>query len=145
MTPGYVTFRLAGRVFAAPLDDVREIVRLTPPEPLPGMRPPLAGVVVLRGAPLPLFDLREAAGPAGRGDVLVVQRTAGQPVGIAVDGAEAVLRPEELGDPTPAPEALPAYVVEVRPAPGGPLLLVDLQVLLDTVAAGWREAAPVGA
>jgi purine-binding chemotaxis protein CheW len=142
MTTGYVTFRLADRVFATPLDEVREIVRLSGLETLPGMVPPLAGVVVLRGAPLPVFDLRGPGAPGDRGDVLVLQRSPDELVGVAVDGAEAVLGSDELADPTPAPASLPAYVVEVRRGAGGPVLLVDLERLLDTVAAGWQAALP---
>lgn len=138
MTSGYVTFRLGERVLATSLDDIREIVRFTTLETLPGIRPPLAGVLVLRGLPLPVFDLREP--DARGGDVLVLHREGAEQVGVAVDGAQAVLDAHELHDPTPAPTALPAYVVEVRQGASGPVFLVDLQRMLDGLAEGWQES-----
>ena len=58
---GLVTFRLGDREYATPLADVREVVRLEGLVDLPGMPPPLAGVLDLRGAALPVLDLRPAA------------------------------------------------------------------------------------
>jgi len=145
-TPGYVLFRLGERTFATALNDVREIVRLTGLESLPGTQPPLAGVLVLRGTPLPVLDVRER-GRADEGDVLVmdVERDT---VGVAVDAVLAVLHADELPDGDPPARSLPSYVVGVRrhSAAGAdaPVLLVDLRLLLDTTAPGWLERlAPI--
>src|SRR4051812_50160556 len=79
----YVLFRLGERRFVTKLDEVREIVRLSGLEALPGMRPPLAGVVVLRGHPLPVLDVRGPADVgADGGDILVMQGD-GDAVGVA--------------------------------------------------------------
>jgi chemotaxis signal transduction protein len=134
-TPGYVLFRLADRTFATPLDDVREIVRLTGLESLPGTQPPLAGVLVLRGRPLPVLDVRER-GSADEGDVLVMD-VGEDTVGVAVDGVLAVLHPDELPDGDPPARTLPSYVVGVRRYRDAPVLLVDLHLLLDVTAQGW--------
>src|SRR3712207_715561 len=93
---GYVTFRLGEREFAAALEGVREVLRLEGLQELPGMAAPMAGVVVLRGSPLPVMDLRAAT--ADRGDVLVLADagTEGQVLGIAVDGVTAVRGSGEL-------------------------------------------------
>jgi purine-binding chemotaxis protein CheW len=144
---GYVLFRLAQQTFATPLDDVREIVRLEGLERLPGAQPPLAGVIVLRGSPLPVLDVRgravdgepEAAKDAP-GDVLVMD-VAGDTAGVAVDAVVAVLRPDELPEAADtAPRSLPSYVVGVRRHAGQPVLLVDVHRLLDLTAADWAEA-----
>jgi len=137
---GYVLFRLGERRFVTKLDQVREIVRLSGLEALPGMRPPLAGVVVLRGHPLPVLDVRGAdqVGTDG-GDVLVMDAD-GDAVGVAVDQVLAVLGGEELQAGEPPAKALPDYVVGVRRDTTGPLLLVDLNLLLDVTTAGWRDA-----
>jgi chemotaxis signal transduction protein len=137
---GYVLFRLGERRFVTKLDEVREIVRLSGLQPLPGMRPPLAGVVVLRGQPLPVLDVRgvNEAGTDG-GDVLVMD-VDGDAVGVAVDQVLAVLGGEELQAGDPPAKALPDYVVGVRRDPSGPLLLVDLHLLLDVTTNGWRDA-----
>ncbi len=60
---GLVTFRVGSREYATPLADVREVVRLQGLADLPGMRPPLAGVLDLRGTALPVLDLRVGALP----------------------------------------------------------------------------------
>jgi chemotaxis signal transduction protein len=142
MTTGYVLFRLAARTFATPLDEVREIVRLDGIETLPGARPPLAGVIVLRGVPLPVLDVRTDRSNATvevRGDVLVMD-VADDTLGVAVDQVIAVLPPEELPEAAAAPRSLPSYVVGVRRYRDEPVLLVDLQLLLDATAVGWESA-----
>jgi purine-binding chemotaxis protein CheW len=140
MIAGYVRFRLGEQSFALSLDQVREIVRLDGLEPLPGMSAPLAGMIVLRGNPLPVLDLR-AAGAAGRaGDVLVMD-VDGSPVGVAVDEVLAVLAAADLPESDQgASKALPSYVIGVRRAASGPVLLVDLQRMLDICAEGWTDS-----
>ena len=62
-----VTFRIGERDYAAPLDDVREVVRLTGLADLPGTTAPFAGVLDLRGTALPVLDLRlSSSGHGGR-------------------------------------------------------------------------------
>jgi purine-binding chemotaxis protein CheW len=143
---GLVVFRLGGRDYATPLEEVREVVRLHDLVDLPGMQPPLAGVLDLRGSALPVLDLRPEAG--ARGDVLVLERadglaaaSAGGAVGVAVDAVLAVVRSEELPPAgTADPTVLPDYVVDVLRGPDGVVFLVDLPRM---VAAARRE--PVGA
>ena len=139
MSVGFVLFRLGERTFATPLDEVREIVRLQGLERLPGTTPPLAGVIVLRGMPLPVLDVRAPGSPDDSGDILVIDSGA-ETVGVAVDEVNAVLHPDELPAADAAPKALPGYVVGVHTYAGGPVLLVNLQALLDTTAAGWQES-----
>lgn len=131
MTPGYVTFRLGEREFATPLTDVREVLRLSGLQPLPGMEPPLAGVISVRGNPLPVLDVR--SGDRLAGDVLVVVR-GGEPCGIAVDAVTAVRGPLELvPSPATGTGGLPSYVVEVLRDERGPVLLVDLELLVGSL------------
>ena len=130
---GYITFRLAARELACRLDEVREIVRLSGLEVLPGMTPPISGLLELRGNPLPVIDLR-VGDAAARGDVLVLADGV-DGVGVVVDQVTAVHDEDDLvvaggGLPT----GLPHYVVEVlrRASTGGPsspVLLVDLRRL----------------
>jgi purine-binding chemotaxis protein CheW len=137
---GYVMFRLGARQFATSLDEVREIVRLVGLERLPGVQPPLAGVIELRGNPLPVLDVRGPGAPEDSGDVLVLE-VAGDAIGIAVDQVLAVLGADALPELTDKPaKVLPTYVVGVRKAVDGPVLLVDLERMLDVVADGWSES-----
>lgn len=139
MTTGYVMFQLGARTFATPLDDVREIVRLAGLEALPGGQAPLAGVIELRGTPLPVLDVRAPGSPDDGGDVLILE-IADDAVGVAVDKVLAVLGADALPELTDKPaKVLPSYVVGVRKSVDGPVLLVDLQRMLDVAAEGWVE------
>jgi chemotaxis signal transduction protein len=140
MITGYVMFRLANRTFATSLDDVREIVRLSGLERLPGVQAPLAGVIELRGAPLPVLDVRGPDAPEDQGDVLVLE-VDGDAVGVAVDQVLAVLAADALPELTDRPaKVLPSYVVGVRSSADGPVLLVNLEKMLDVAATGWAES-----
>jgi chemotaxis signal transduction protein len=137
MSPGWVLFQLGSQTLAVSLDAVREIVRLERIEPLPGTRPPMAGVIVLRGSPLPVYDVRDAG--AASGDVLVIS-VDGDPLGMAVDRVAAVVSATELPESAEPPaRSLPDYVVGVRRNPVGPVLIVDPALLLDACAGGWAE------
>ncbi len=141
MTAGFVVFRLGGQSFATPLEQVREIVRLDGIEPLPAADPPLAGVTTLRGAALPVVDVRgdsgdvrgESRGPeTGASGELLVAEIAGDLLGVAVERVLAVVPESDL----PLAErsiagVLPAYVVGVRDGQGGPVLEVDLAMLVN--------------
>lgn len=145
---GLVTFRLGTREYATPLADVREVVRLPELADLPGMRPPLAGVLDLRGAALPVLDLRVGAGPGASGDVLVLETGRfggavedrmldGGQVGVAVDQVRAVVDPLDL-PPTGSATGdglLPAYVLGVLRGPHGVVFLVDLPQMLAAAVA----------
>lgn len=138
---GHVQFALAGRVYATGLADVREVVRLVGLEELPGMAAPMAGVLTLRGAPLPVLDVRPAGGGRGTGDVLVLAPGSGDVVGFAVDAVLAVRAEGELVPASPGTAStagLPGYVVGVlRDSRAGdaPVLEVDVHRLTAAVAA----------
>jgi chemotaxis signal transduction protein len=130
VNPGYVTFRLDQRTFAFRLDQVREIVRLDGLERLPGTRPPMAGMILVRGNPLPVLDVR-GADAGDTGDVLVMD-VDGHQVGVAVDEVIAVLSADDLPASTePLSRSLPPHVVAVHRFDGEPVLLVDLPRMLE--------------
>jgi purine-binding chemotaxis protein CheW len=130
---GFLTFVMGGRDLAAPLDQVREIIRAVGVEPLRGVRAPVTGLIELRGDPLPVVDLRAETDPGGQGDVVVMAPGAEGPVGIAVDRVLAVVEHDGfVSDPGPRPIGLPAYVLEVlrsNDEQNRPVLLVDLRIL----------------
>ena len=134
---GFVTFVVEGRTLAGRLDEVREVVRATGIEPLAGARAPVTGLLVLRGQPVPVVDLRSgSADDDATGDVLVLQVADGV-LGLAVDEVVAVLGEDEL---VPAEGkrgvGLPTYVLEVRrDAAAAPVFLVSLTSLAGLVSA----------
>lgn len=123
----YVTFRLDGRDYATRIGAVREVVRMAELVALPGMTAPLAGVLDLRGASLPVVDIRqERAGE--RGDVLVLTTDRAE-YGFACDAVTAVVDSSEL--PAEASRvsesgAMPEYVEQVLRGSEGAVFLVDL-------------------
>jgi chemotaxis signal transduction protein len=144
MIPGYVMFRLGQQTFALSLNEAREIVRLNGLEQLPGTKPPMAGVIVLRGNPLPVLDLRAAGSSYDTGDVLVMD-IAGDPVGVAVDEVLAVLSAADLPEADEAPaKTLPPYVIGIRRRAGVPVMLVNLQRMLDVTSQGWIQSLASG-
>jgi chemotaxis signal transduction protein len=138
---GYLTFVMDGRDLAAPLDQVREIIRAAGVRPLTGVRAPVTGLVELRGDPLPVVDLRLDVDGGAAGDVVVLLPGPEGPVGVAVDRVVAVVEEGGLvADAAPRPVGLPAYVVDVvRTADPQrrPVLLVDLRLL-----AGLEASVP---
>lgn len=132
MTDQLVTFALGRREYATALAAVREVVRLASLTGLPGMTPPLAGLLELRGASVPVLDLRVAATATDRGDVLVLdpgRRPDGGVLGVAVDRVRAVVPRSELPPDAPGAEdgLLPGYVLAVLRGSAGPVFLVDLE------------------
>ena len=133
---GFVTFRLGDRQCACRLDEVREVVRLEGLDVLPGMTPPISGLLELRGSPLPVVDLRVGSSAGARGDVLVTASGI-DAVGAIVDQVNAVHDEDELVSSGERPSGLPDYVIDVLRHTGvstgraGPVLLVDLQALLS--------------
>lgn len=138
MSSGLVTFVLGDREYATPLSSIREVIRLEGLADLPGMTPPLAGVLDLRGTALPVLDLRLEATSDSRGDVLVMENgSEDNLVGVAVDRVRAVVDASELSQGGGAGDELPSYVVEVLRSAHGPVFLVDLQQLVESA----RQAA----
>jgi purine-binding chemotaxis protein CheW len=84
---------------------VREVVRAPAPRPVGPGAPFLLGVVALRGALLPVFDLAArlgfAAAPPAE-PLLVVLETAGGPLAVLVDGVGGITSVAEDAV-TPAP------------------------------------------
>lgn len=130
MSSGLVTFVLGDRDYATPLSSVREVVRLEGLADLPGMTPPLAGVLDLRGTALPVLDLRLGAAPGDRGDVLVLEGDDGEFMGVAVDRVRAVVSQDELSDAGVAGQELPSYVVQILRGENGTVFLVDLPAMV---------------
>jgi purine-binding chemotaxis protein CheW len=150
--PGkYLSFALAGEIYAVPVMAVREIIRLCPITPVANMPPHVRGVINLRGRVIPLVDLRVRFGlPAApdheRTCIVVGQVTAAsggsRPYAVVVDGVEEVVA-LAAGDIAPTPDF--GGAIDIRFITGmarrgtGVTTLIDL----DTIAVADRlpEAA----
>jgi chemotaxis signal transduction protein len=131
---------MGARELAAPLEQVREVVRAVGVEPLVGVRAPVTGLLQLRGDPLPVVDLRSLPEEGDEGDVLVLVADDDGPLGLAVDKVVEVTADDSLvPDDAPRPLGLPTYVLDVYRAAddGRPVFLVHLRSL-----AGVAPLAP---
>ncbi|WP_142849920.1 chemotaxis protein CheW [Telmatospirillum sp. J64-1] len=62
----YVTLGVGDEIFAAPVENVREVLDLCPITRIPNMPPFMCGVIEVRGVGIPVVDLRLKLGlPAG--------------------------------------------------------------------------------
>ena len=84
----FVIFHVAAEMFAVPLSDVREIIRMPDVVRVPMSPPALEGLANLRGTVLPIIQLRQIFGmeTVDNNDATrVVVLDQGQPVGLVVD------------------------------------------------------------
>jgi purine-binding chemotaxis protein CheW len=103
----FVTFVVEGRAYAVPIAAVREIIRWAPVTPLPNQPAHARGVLNLRGAIVPVHDLRARLSgtptEAGASHVIVITRLGAQTPGILVDSVSDILSvPAEALQPPPA-------------------------------------------
>jgi purine-binding chemotaxis protein CheW len=85
-------FRVHGRLCALPLAHVVETMRPLPVEPVAGALPCVAGVSVIRGAPLPVVDLVRLLGAAAQsGDPSSARPASGRFIAVRVADRAAAL------------------------------------------------------
>lgn len=89
-----VSFRVAHARGAIDATAVREISRMVAVTPLPGAPAPVEGVIVVRGASVPVLDVRARLGlpsrPVADSDYLIVVATALRTVALRVDDVDDV-------------------------------------------------------
>lgn len=89
-----VIFKVAGEEYALPIDRVQEIIRYTPPRLLDVAAAWVRGVISLRGAIIPVYDLAARLGLPGSGDdaqaEIVIVEGPERTIGLVVDGVEEV-------------------------------------------------------
>jgi purine-binding chemotaxis protein CheW len=149
--PGkYLSFMLAGEVYAVPVMAVREIVRLCPITPVANMPPHVRGVINLRGRVIPLVDLRVRFGlPAApdhdRTCIVVGQVAAAtggaRPYAVVVDGVEEVAA-FTAADIAPPPDF--GNAVDVRFITGMAHRDAGVTTLIDLDAVAAADRLPAG-
>lgn len=103
-----VTFELYGEVFALPILDVREIIRMTTITPVPQAPAFVEGVINLRGQIIPVVDLRKRFGLSSQAAtedsrIIVAELGAGLVLGMIVDAVREVERiPSDTINPPPS-------------------------------------------
>jgi purine-binding chemotaxis protein CheW len=140
----YLTFALGPDLYGVEILKVQEIKGGAAITPVPGTAPWVRGVMNLRGAIVPVLDLRARLALAGEtpaaAPVIVVTSAARRPVGLAVDGVTDVmgLTPVAMQDTTAAGTALDGRLVSGVAVEGDRMI-----VLLDVErVVGQDEVVP---
>jgi purine-binding chemotaxis protein CheW len=146
----FVTFHIMDDIFGVPLGQVQEIIRMPDLVQVPLSPPTLEGIANLRGAVLPITNLRRTFGtrdaPHDDATRVVVVNQGGSPVGFVVDRMASVVHaePEEIEDVSALEGTMRGEMLQgVIKRAGGMILLLDPQLLaaVDRAAAD-RSGAP---
>jgi chemotaxis signal transduction protein len=129
-----VEFMVEGHHFVATLDEVREIVRDARIQRLPGCRPPVVGVVDVRGVTVPVADARPVV-DVGSGDIVILVGPGVPVLGVVVDRVLAVTDDSAWGERLPAPDGMPEYVLGLLPRGDEVTPVVDLRTMVELSAA----------
>jgi purine-binding chemotaxis protein CheW len=143
-----ILLEVAGHAFCIDIRSVREIRGFTASTPLPQAPDYVLGVINLRGAVMPVLDLRARLGlgvteATGRHVIVVVQNE-GQTAGLLVDAVqETMMIPAEQLQPPPQYEGAPedAFVDALLPLEGRILSRLSVPVLLPRDTLVVAEAA----
>lgn len=137
VTLQFVTFSLDDELYALRVERVREVIRVQRITRVPQAPAHVRGVHNLRGAILPVLEVRTRLGlePAeiGPRSRIVVAESRHRRIGLLVDAVHQVIRIPESAVEPPPPEVhhrLSEYVVGVVPAHGRLALLLSLDKLL---------------
>jgi purine-binding chemotaxis protein CheW len=136
--PAFVLIEAADQTFALPTDRVVEILRMAAPAPVPGAPPHLRGVLDLRGALVPVVDVRVRLGaaprPARPQDQLVVLRSGGRLLALEVERVRDLVEVE-----AEAFQAADGWGA-AAPLAAGALALPEGAVVVHAVEAWLAEA-----
>ena len=95
----FITFSAGGQNFCLEITQIREIRRWTPVTALPHTPRDVLGVMNLRGAVIPIFDLAARFGlgttPANERNVVIVAAVDGTTIGLLVESVSEILSVEK--------------------------------------------------
>ncbi len=140
-----VTFRLDRQTYALPIEPIVQIIEMVTITPIPQVNHSVEGVINVRGAPIPVVNLRRHLGlpeaklheskpPYGLHTPIILVQVGERTVGLIVDQVAEVLDVSASQITCPAdllPEGLSdaPLLQGLMQAPGGAVLLLDLAAL----------------
>lgn len=144
--PDLLTFALGGHRFALPASAVVEALRVVAAAPLPSAPPIVEGVINVRGALVPVLDVRARFGlPPAEVDPdqhLIVARAGARPVALRVDRAlDLITVAENEIEPVEHVSPGTALVAGLARLPDGVLVIHDPDRFLALDEAARLEAA----
>lgn len=130
----WVEFALAGELFALPVSQVREILRVREVTPVPHPPFPVIGVINLRGRVVPLLDLRARldlpAAPPDAASRIVLVESDQRRIGLLVDRVERVAQLAQSAMRPPGVGEQPAEIRGLHASDAGETRLLDLAAIL---------------
>ncbi len=141
-----LTFALGGRRFALPASAVREVTRAVAIAPLPKAPPIVEGVINVRGAVVPMLDMRQRFGlspaPVAPEQHLLIAQAGGRVVALRVDRAGDLVSVDEAAIES-AVRVVPGveYVAGIAKLPDGLIVIHDLERFLSLEEAGQLDVA----
>jgi purine-binding chemotaxis protein CheW len=141
-----LTFALDGQRYAVTANAVVEIVRAVAVTPLPGAPGVIAGVIDVRGAIVPVFDLRVRFGVPRRAtavaDQFILVRTPARTAALHVDQALDLVEADDASVSDPRRQATGApHIAGVATLPDGLVLIHDVAAFLSMAEAETLDAA----
>lgn len=134
----FMAFRLGEQSYGIDILAVQEIRRYAAPTSLPDVPPHVRGLVNLRGAVVPVFDLRVRFNLPKAGidrlTVIIVVVVRQQSIGLVVDEVTRVLRlPPEGLRPTPAfnDHVDTSFILGIVPEAEGLVTILDVERLVS--------------
>lgn len=98
--PKFTVFQIGDETFGVDISRVLEILRVPKIFAIPGLPEFLSGVMSVRGAVIPVMDLRRRFGlmPAGKKERIILARCGNEKIGFLVDEIREILmlNPEEI-------------------------------------------------
>jgi purine-binding chemotaxis protein CheW len=159
-----VTFRLDRQTYALPIEPIVQIIEMVTITPIPQVNHSVEGVINVRGASIPVVNLRRHLGlpeaklheskpPYGLHTPIILVQVGERTVGLIVDQVAEVLDVSASQITCPAdllPEGLSdaPLLQGLMQAPGGAVLLLDLAALFGPGQAKLAQvlaALPAGA
>ena len=129
----YLGFHLGSEIYGLPLEQLREVARVSRLRRVPGARPGVAGLVNLRGEIICALDLRAILGMPDEGkkaEFLIALRGFADPIGVLVDSIADIfsiaVQDIEPVPPEWTPERAARFVGAVH-IPAGLIGLLDLE------------------
>ena len=145
---GLLAFLLGESRCALPVNEIQEVLPVVALSPIPGQALPVEGMLNLRGAMIPVLDLRSCLGlPQIRWNSetrIIIVKTREARVGVVVDRVEDVVEAEEHGQVTSLRASHP-LVASVGTFAGKALTVIRPERLAEfatKVSRGGQEVVP---
>jgi len=140
----FTIFNISGDVFGIDISRVLEILRVQKIFSIPGLPKFLTGVMSVRGAVIPVMDLRLRFGmqPAGKKERIILVRYGEEKIGFLVDEIREILRlnPEDI---IPSPSIFKGFKTEYLTGLGKKadqiILLLNIDNLLTSEEKIWLK------